>query len=54
MSLQELSEQEVFRRESLNKLRAMGIEPFPAQLFPVDTLSQESRIYRRQRGLSRW
>ncbi len=41
MSLQELSEQEVFRRESLNKLRAMGIEPFPAQLFPVDTLSQE-------------
>ena len=41
MSLQELSEQEVFRRESLNKLRAMGIEPFPAPLFPVDTLSQE-------------
>ncbi|MBT5932753.1 MAG: lysine--tRNA ligase [Flavobacteriales bacterium] len=41
MSLQELSEQEVFRRESLNKLRGMGIEPFPAQLFPVDILSQE-------------
>ena len=41
MSLQELSEQELFRRESLNKLRAMGIEPFPAQLFPVDILSQE-------------
>jgi len=36
-----LSEQEVFRRESLNKLRGMGIEPFPAQLFPVDILSQE-------------
>jgi len=44
MSLQELSEQEVFRRESLNKLRAMGIEPFPAQLFPVDTLSQEIKV----------
>ena len=44
MSLQELSEQEVFRRESLNKLRAMGIEPFPAQLFPVDTLYQEIKV----------
>ena len=44
MSLQELSEQEVFRRESLNKLRGMGIEPFPAQLFPVDTLSQEIKV----------
>ena len=44
MSLQELSEQEVFRRESLNKLRAMGIEPFPAPLFPVDTLSQEIKV----------
>ena len=44
MSLQELSEQEVFRRKSLNKLRAMGIEPFPAQLFPVDTLSQEIKV----------
>jgi len=44
MSLQELSEQEVFRRESLNKLRAMGIEPFPAQLFPLDTLSQEIKV----------
>ena len=41
MSLQELSEQELFRRESLKKLRDMGIEPFPAQLFPVDTMSQE-------------
>ncbi len=41
MSLQELSEQELFRRESLEKLRALGIEPFPAALFPVNTLSQE-------------
>lgn len=40
MSLQELSEQELFRRESLNKLRALGIDPYPAQLFPVNTLSQ--------------
>ncbi len=41
MSLQELSEQELFRRESLKKLRKLGIEPFPAQLYPVDALSKE-------------
>jgi lysyl-tRNA synthetase, class II len=40
MSL-ELSEQEIIRRETLNKLREAGIEPYPAALFPVDTLSKE-------------
>jgi lysyl-tRNA synthetase class 2 len=35
MSSQVLSEQEVVRREALNKLRALGIEPFPAAEFPV-------------------
>jgi len=30
-----LSEQEVIRRESLNKMRALGIEPYPAQEFVV-------------------
>ncbi len=29
------SEQELVRREALNKLRALGIEPFPAAHFPV-------------------
>lgn len=29
------SEQELIRREALNKLRALGIEPFPAAEFPV-------------------
>ena len=42
MSL-ELSEQELVRRDSLQKLKAEGIEPFPAALFPVDTLSKEVR-----------
>ncbi len=37
----ELSEQELIRRESLAKLRALGIEPYPADLFPVDTLSSQ-------------
>ncbi len=30
-----LSEQEVIRREALQKLRALGIEPFPAAQYPV-------------------
>ena len=30
MSIQELSEQEIIRRNSLQKLRELGIEPYPA------------------------
>ena len=33
----ELSEQEIIRRESLAKLRELGIEPYPAPLYPVNT-----------------
>jgi lysyl-tRNA synthetase class 2 len=40
MSLQ-LSEQELVRREKLSKLRALGINPYPADLFPVNHLSDE-------------
>ncbi len=40
MSIQ-LSEQETIRREALVKLRALGINPFPAALFPVNTQSKE-------------
>lgn len=39
MSL-ELSEQEIIRRETRKKIIAQGIEPYPAALFPVDTLSK--------------
>ena len=35
----QLSEQEVIRREKLSKLREMGINPYPAALYPVDTMS---------------
>lgn len=38
---QHLSEQEIQRREALNKLRERGINPYPADLFPVDHLSTE-------------
>ena len=41
MSLHELSEQELQRRESLEKLRDLGVEPYPAALFPVDTCAIE-------------
>jgi lysyl-tRNA synthetase class 2 len=37
----QLSEQEVVRREKLVKLRALGINPYPANLFPVDSNSKE-------------
>jgi len=35
MSHSELSEQEILRRESLQKLRDLGIDPYPAALYPV-------------------
>jgi lysyl-tRNA synthetase class 2 len=37
----QLSEQEVVRREKLVKLRALGINPYPADLFPIDSNSTE-------------
>ena len=41
MSLIELSEQEIQRRESLQKLRDLGIDPYPAALFPVNSSAKE-------------
>ncbi|MDX1350899.1 MAG: lysine--tRNA ligase [Putridiphycobacter sp.] len=41
MSFANLSEQEIQRREALDKLRAHGVNPFPAELFPVNTLSKD-------------
>lgn len=37
----QLSEQEVVRREKLAKLREMGINPYPADLYPVDHTSKQ-------------
>ena len=39
MSTQQLSEQEVIRREKLAEMQMMGIDPFPAPLYPVNTNS---------------
>mgnify|MGYP002726774492 FL=1 len=41
MNILELSEQEICRRNSLEQLRAMGIDPYPAAEFPVDAYSTE-------------
>lgn len=37
----QLSEQELVRREKLAKLRALGINPYPADLFPLNSNSKE-------------
>ena len=41
MSTQQLSEQELLRREKLAELIMMGIEPYPAPLFPVNAFSTD-------------
>ncbi|MEY4893341.1 MAG: lysine--tRNA ligase [Bacteroidota bacterium] len=41
MSHPELSEQEILRRESLQKLRDLGIDPYPAALYPVDAFAAD-------------
>ena len=41
MSHSELSEQELLRRESLQKLRDLGIDPYPAALYPVDAFAED-------------
>ena len=37
----QLSEQEQVRREKLTQLKKLGINPYPANLFPVDTMTTE-------------
>ncbi len=39
--MENLSEQEIRRREELAELRAMGIEPYPQEGYPVDATSTE-------------
>ena len=37
----QLSEQEIIRRDKLNALRELGINPYPADLYPVNTTSKQ-------------
>ena len=39
MNLPHLSEQEIIRREKLKELQQLGIDPYPAALYPVNTTS---------------
>ena len=41
MNVLELSEQEIVRRNNLNELRAMGIDPYPAAEYPTDAFSTD-------------
>ncbi len=41
MSQLQLSEQEIIRRESLKELEKLGINPFPAEEFPISHYSQD-------------
>ena len=41
MNVLELSEQEIIRRNSMNELRAMGIEPYPAAEYVTNAYSNE-------------
>ena len=41
MNILELSEQEIVRRQSLQELRNMGVDPYPAAEFPVNAYSKD-------------
>lgn len=43
MQTQHLSEQEIVRREKLAELQKLGIDPYPAALYPVNTYSTAIR-----------
>ena len=43
MNVLDLSEQEIIRRGSLEQLRNMGINPYPAEEYPVNAYSEEIR-----------
>ena len=43
MNILELSEQEIVRRNNLNELRSMGIEPYPAAAYPTNAFSTDIR-----------
>ncbi len=44
MNILELSEQEIVRRGSLDEMRRLGIDPYPAALSPVDAYTDEIKL----------
>ena len=43
MNILELSEQEIGRRQSLQELRNLGIDPYPAAEYPTNAFSTDIR-----------
>ena len=43
MSTQHLSEQEIIRREKLEELKKLGIDAYPAALYPVSHYSIDAK-----------
>ena len=43
MNVLELSEQEILRRQSLDELRRLGINPYPAAEYPTNAFSTDIR-----------
>ncbi len=41
----QLTEHEIVRREKLAKIKALGIDPYPAALYPVNTMSSDIENY---------
>ncbi len=50
MSLQELSEQEIIRRNSLNEMRRLGIDPYPAAMYETNCTALEIGGYSPEEG----
>jgi lysyl-tRNA synthetase class 2 len=49
--MQQLSEQEIFRRKSLEEFRKLGINPYPAELYDVNASAEEILTnYERQKS----
>ena len=44
MAIQQFSEQELLRRESMKQLRELGIEPYPAPLYPVNATAEQLNV----------
>ena len=42
-----MTEQEKIRREKLEELKRLGINPYPAKLFPVDSFSVDLILKKR-------
>ena len=50
MNVLELSEQEIVRRQSLQELRNMGINPYPAAEFPTNAYSTDIKKLKKTRN----